>query len=59
MASGDGKLSRFHLTAMVVGSMVGAGIFSLPRTFAGATGPLGAGVGSPGVAIGELDVGRL
>jgi len=30
------------LTAMVVGGMVGAGIFSLPRTFAGATGPLGA-----------------
>jgi arginine:ornithine antiporter/lysine permease len=27
---------------MVVGSMVGAGIFSLPRTFAGATGPMGA-----------------
>src|SRR5262245_1077985 len=30
------------LTAMVVGSMVGAGIFSLPRTFAAATGPFGA-----------------
>ncbi|WP_233472558.1 basic amino acid/polyamine antiporter [Cupriavidus respiraculi] len=30
------------LTAMVVGSMVGAGIFSLPRTFGGATGPFGA-----------------
>ena len=27
---------------MVVGSMVGAGIFSLPRNFARATGPLGA-----------------
>jgi arginine:ornithine antiporter/lysine permease len=27
---------------MVVGGMVGAGIFSLPRTFAGATGPIGA-----------------
>jgi arginine:ornithine antiporter/lysine permease len=37
-----GKMSRVQLTAMVVGSMVGAGIFSLPRTFAGATGPLGA-----------------
>lgn len=36
------KLSRLGLMAMVVGSMVGAGIFSLPRTFAGATGPLGA-----------------
>src|ERR1700722_18380993 len=36
------KLSLFALTAMVVGGMVGAGIFSLPRTFANATGPLGA-----------------
>jgi Amino acid transporters len=41
MAS-DIKISRLHLTAMVVGSMVGAGIFALPSTFAGATGPLGA-----------------
>jgi arginine:ornithine antiporter/lysine permease len=30
------------LTGMVVGSMVGAGIFSLPRTFGVATGPFGA-----------------
>jgi arginine:ornithine antiporter/lysine permease len=30
------------LTAMVVGSMIGAGIFSLPRTFGAATGPFGA-----------------
>jgi arginine:ornithine antiporter/lysine permease len=36
------KMSRLQLTAMVVGGMVGAGIFSLPRTFALATGPLGA-----------------
>ncbi len=36
------KLSLFALTAMVIGSMVGAGIFSLPRTFGGATGPFGA-----------------
>jgi arginine:ornithine antiporter/lysine permease len=43
MASGtDPKLSLPALTAMVVGSMVGAGIFSLPRNFARATGPLGA-----------------
>ncbi|MBB3180650.1 basic amino acid/polyamine antiporter [Variovorax sp. Sphag1AA] len=41
MAS-EQKMSRMQLTAMVVGGMVGAGIFSLPRTFAGATGPLGA-----------------
>src|SRR5215475_1982104 len=38
----DKKLPLPHLTAMVVGGMVGAGIFSLPRTFAGATGPFGA-----------------
>ena len=36
------KLSLFALTGMVVGSMVGSGIFSLPRTFATATGPFGA-----------------
>jgi arginine:ornithine antiporter/lysine permease len=29
---------------MVVGSMVGAGIFSLPRTFSNATGPFGAAI---------------
>jgi arginine:ornithine antiporter / lysine permease len=36
------KLSRLALTGMVVGSMVGAGIFSLPRSFGEATGPFGA-----------------
>jgi arginine:ornithine antiporter / lysine permease len=36
------KFSLFALTSMVVGSMIGAGIFSLPRTFGNATGPLGA-----------------
>ncbi len=36
------KLSLFALTGMVVGSMVGSGIFSLPRTFGIATGPFGA-----------------
>lgn len=42
MGSTDQKMTRLQLTAMVVGGMVGAGIFSLPRTFANATGPLGA-----------------
>jgi arginine:ornithine antiporter/lysine permease len=42
MASTEQKMSLTQLTAMVVGGMVGAGIFSLPRTFAGATGPFGA-----------------
>ncbi|MGE6916555.1 basic amino acid/polyamine antiporter [Achromobacter kerstersii] len=35
------KLSRMALVAMVVGSMVGAGIFSLPSIFARYTGPVG------------------
>jgi len=42
MASTEQKMSLTQLTAMVVGGMVGAGIFSLPRTFAAATGPFGA-----------------
>jgi arginine:ornithine antiporter/lysine permease len=42
MASTAQKMSKMQLTGMVVGGMVGAGIFSLPRTFANATGPLGA-----------------
>ena len=36
------KFSLLTLTAMVVGSMVGAGIFSLMATFGRATGPFGA-----------------
>ena len=42
MANSVQKLSLFALTGMVVGSMVGSGIFSLPSTFANATGPFGA-----------------
>jgi len=43
MASGTTqKLSLFALTGMVVGSMVGAGIFNLPGRFGAATGPFGA-----------------
>ncbi|QKC98206.1 basic amino acid/polyamine antiporter [Mesorhizobium sp. NZP2298] len=43
MASNENqKLSLFALTSMVVGSMVGAGIFNLPGRFATATGPFGA-----------------
>ncbi|WP_428668365.1 basic amino acid/polyamine antiporter [Reyranella sp.] len=41
-AAATRRLSLFALTMMVVGGMVGAGIFSLPRTFANATGPIGA-----------------
>ena len=36
------KLSLGQLTALVVGSMIGAGIFSLPATFGRATGGFGA-----------------
>lgn len=36
------KLSLLALTAMVVGSMVGAGVFQLPARFAGETGVYGA-----------------
>ena len=36
------KLALPALTLLVIGGMVGAGIFSLPRTFARATGPFGA-----------------
>src|SRR5215471_19953914 len=42
MTATDKKISLPLLTAMVVGGMVGAGIFSLPRTFAIASGPFGA-----------------
>jgi len=42
MASSENRLSRLSLSALVIGSMIGAGIFSLPRTFAVATGPFGA-----------------
>lgn len=41
-APGAQTFSLLTLTAMVVGSMVGAGIFSLPATFGRATGPFGA-----------------
>jgi arginine:ornithine antiporter / lysine permease len=41
-ATGAQKFSRLTLTGMVVGSMVGAGIFSLPGRFGAATGPFGA-----------------
>ena len=36
------KFSLFALTGMVVGSMIGAGIFNLPGRFGAATGPFGA-----------------
>ena len=41
-AVADSKLSRGALVALVVGSMVGAGIFTLPAAFGRTTGALGA-----------------
>nr|CBX71142.1 hypothetical protein YEW_CF09370 [Yersinia enterocolitica W22703] len=41
-ASSNKKLSLWSLTSLVVGSMIGAGIFSLPATFGRATGGFGA-----------------
>lgn len=41
-AEADQKLSLTALTALVVGSMIGSGIFALPGTFARSTGGLGA-----------------
>jgi len=37
----SGKMSLPTLTAMVIGSMIGAGVFSLPARFGVATGILG------------------
>ncbi len=44
---------------MVIGSMVGAGIFSLPRTFAAATGPFGAMIAWVIAAGGMFTLARL
>lgn len=54
--TGEAKLSLMALTSMVVGSMVGAGIFSLPQAFGRATGPLGAIIAWGIAGIGMLMV---
>jgi arginine:ornithine antiporter/lysine permease len=48
------QMPLLTLTAMVVGSMVGAGVFSLPRNFAQATGVLGAIVAWTVAGVGML-----
>src|SRR5499426_4766430 len=53
------KMTQLQLTAMVIGSMVGAGIFSLPRTFAGATGPFGAMIAWTIAAGGMFTLARI
>ncbi len=52
----DPKLSLVTLTGMVVGSMVGAGIFSLPQAFGQATGSLGAIIAWAIAGVGMLMV---
>ncbi|WP_030751693.1 basic amino acid/polyamine antiporter [Streptomyces griseus] len=48
------RLSLLTLTAMVVGSMVGAGVFSLPRRFAQETGVAGALIAWAVAGVGML-----
>ncbi|MFF2958948.1 basic amino acid/polyamine antiporter [Streptomyces sp. NPDC057963] len=48
------KLTLLTLTAMVVGSMVGAGVFSLPRRFAQETGVAGALIAWAVAGVGML-----
>ena len=59
MVDNGQKMSRMQLTAMVVGGMVGAGIFSLPRTFANATGPVGATIAWLVAGIGMYMLARV
>ncbi|MCP3717860.1 basic amino acid/polyamine antiporter [Paraburkholderia sp. CNPSo 3281] len=59
MADTGQKMSRVQLTAMVVGGMVGAGIFSLPRTFANATGPVGAAIAWLVAGVGMYTLARV
>jgi len=59
MADNGQKMSRLQLTAMVVGGMVGAGIFSLPRTFANATGPVGAAIAWLVAGVGMYTLARV
>lgn len=54
--TGEAKFSLVTLTGMVVGSMVGAGIFSLPQAFGRATGVLGAVIAWTIAGVGMLMV---
>ncbi|MFC0396871.1 basic amino acid/polyamine antiporter [Paraburkholderia rhizosphaerae] len=59
MTDTEQRMSRLQLTAMVVGGMVGAGIFSLPQTFANATGPVGAVIAWLVAGIGMYTLARV
>ncbi|MGE0005456.1 MAG: arginine-ornithine antiporter [Parvibaculaceae bacterium] len=51
---GSGKLRLGALTALVIGSMVGSGVFSLPQNMAAGAGPLAIIVGWAITAVGML-----
>jgi arginine:ornithine antiporter/lysine permease len=53
-AASQNRLSLFSASALVIGSMIGAGVFYLPRTFGVATGQLGALIASR-LAAGGMD----
>jgi arginine:ornithine antiporter/lysine permease len=52
--SSNQKLSRGALIALVVGSMIGSGIFALPSSFGRATGGLGAMIARGIAGVGML-----
>ncbi|MDL2405882.1 basic amino acid/polyamine antiporter [Rhizobium calliandrae] len=54
ISASEQKFSVWTLTAMCVGSMVGAGIFSLPQAFGRATGPFGAVIAWSIAGVGML-----
>ncbi|MDL2402477.1 basic amino acid/polyamine antiporter [Rhizobium mayense] len=54
ISASEQKFSVWTLMAMCVGSMVGAGIFSLPQAFGRATGPFGAVIAWSIAGIGML-----
>ena len=58
-AAAAGKLPLSSLTAMVIGSMVGAGIFNLPGRFATATGPFGSLIAWAIAGTGMYMLGRV
>src|SRR3974390_2012803 len=55
----EGKLPLSSLAAMVIGSMVGAGIFNLPGRFSTATGPFGAPIASAVAGAGMYMLARV
>lgn len=53
---GDGKVGLFGLTALIVGSAIGSGIFALPATLTGGAGTLGILCGWGIVVFGMLSL---